>query len=86
MLRWSAPIYVDEGKRYWYTITYKPRTPQRRNNVVAVDFINKDRYLVTGLKSFTLYEFSVYVTTRYGQSVPIKVQEYTGNTKKTNLI
>ncbi|EFO87789.1 CRE-TWK-32 protein [Caenorhabditis remanei] len=77
MLRWSAPIYVDEGKRYWYTITYKPRTPQRRNNVVAVDFINKDRYLVTGLKSFTLYEFSVYVTTRYGQSVPIKVQEYT---------
>lgn len=78
MLRWSAPIYVDEGKRYWYTITYKPRTPQRRNNVVAVDFINKDRYLVTGLKSFTLYEFSVYVTTRYGQSVPIKVQEYTG--------
>ncbi|CAB3398799.1 unnamed protein product [Caenorhabditis bovis] len=77
MLRWSAPIYVDEGKRYWYTIQYKPRTPQRRNNVVVVDFVNKDRYLVTGLKSFTLYEFSVFTTTRYGQSVPIRVQEYT---------
>ncbi|RCN29882.1 Ion channel [Ancylostoma caninum] len=25
LLRWNAPIYVDEGKRYWYTLTYKPR-------------------------------------------------------------
>ncbi|VDL83645.1 unnamed protein product [Nippostrongylus brasiliensis] len=25
LLRWSAPLYVDEGKRYWYTLTYKPR-------------------------------------------------------------
>ncbi|CAD6193635.1 unnamed protein product [Caenorhabditis auriculariae] len=77
MLRWSAPVYVDEGKRYWYTLKYKPRTPQRRNNVVVVDFITKDRYLVTGLKSFTLYEFSMFTTTRYGQSTPIRAQEYT---------
>ncbi|PIO63920.1 hypothetical protein TELCIR_14467, partial [Teladorsagia circumcincta] len=25
LLRWSPPVYVDEGKRYWYTLTYKPR-------------------------------------------------------------
>uniref|UniRef100_A0A0N4XFT8 Fibronectin type-III domain-containing protein n=1 Tax=Nippostrongylus brasiliensis TaxID=27835 RepID=A0A0N4XFT8_NIPBR len=49
LLRWSAPLYVDEGKRYWYTLTYKPRTPQRRNQVVRVDFINEEKYLVTGL-------------------------------------
>ncbi|EPB74674.1 fibronectin type III domain protein [Ancylostoma ceylanicum] len=111
LLRWNAPIYVDEGKRYWYTLTYKPRktnaqqilndhfgytpsasalladivagdllicrTPQRRNQVVRVDFINEEKYLVTGLKSFTLYEFSLTTTTRYGSSKPARAQEYT---------
>ncbi|WKY11928.1 hypothetical protein Q1695_003476 [Nippostrongylus brasiliensis] len=77
LLRWSAPLYVDEGKRYWYTLTYKPRTPQRRNQVVRVDFINEEKYLVTGLKSFTLYEFSLTTTTRYGCSKSAKAQEYT---------
>ncbi|KAK6049289.1 fibronectin type III domain protein [Cooperia oncophora] len=71
LLRWSPPLYVDEGKRYWYTLTYKPRTPQRRNHVVRVDFINEEKYLVTGLKSFTLYEFSLTTTTRtlYGATI-----------------
>nr|CDJ89549.1 Ion transport 2 and Fibronectin domain containing protein [Haemonchus contortus] len=78
LLRWCAPLYVDEGKRYWYTLTYKPRTPQRRNQVVRVDFINEEKYLVTGLKSFTLYEFSLTTTTRYGSSKSAKAQEYTG--------
>ncbi|VDO77551.1 unnamed protein product, partial [Haemonchus placei] len=77
LLRWCAPLYVDEGKRYWYTLTYKPRTPQRRNQVVRVDFINEEKYLVTGLKSFTLYEFSLTTTTRYGSSKSAKAQEYT---------
>ncbi|KAK6753412.1 hypothetical protein RB195_012791 [Necator americanus] len=77
LLRWSEPIYVDEGKRYWYTLTYKPRTPQRRNQVVCVDFINEKKYLVKGLKSFTLYEFSLTTTTRFGRSKPAKAQEYT---------
>uniref|UniRef100_A0A183FSE0 Fibronectin type-III domain-containing protein n=1 Tax=Heligmosomoides polygyrus TaxID=6339 RepID=A0A183FSE0_HELPZ len=77
LLRWRAPRYVDEGKRYWYTLTYKPRTPQRRNHVVRVDFINEEKYLVTGLKSFTLYEFSLTTTTRYGCSKSAKAQEYT---------
>uniref|UniRef100_A0A1I7XI91 Fibronectin type-III domain-containing protein n=1 Tax=Heterorhabditis bacteriophora TaxID=37862 RepID=A0A1I7XI91_HETBA len=77
LLRWNAPLYVDEGKRYWYTLTYKPRTPQRRCHVVVVDFINKEKYLVIGLKSFTLYEFSISTTTRYGSSKPVKAQEYT---------
>ncbi|KIH59781.1 Ion channel [Ancylostoma duodenale] len=30
LLRWNAPIYVDEGKRYWYTLTYKPRYAIRK--------------------------------------------------------
>ncbi|KJH47402.1 fibronectin type III domain protein [Dictyocaulus viviparus] len=77
LLRWSPPLYVDEGKRYWYTLTYKPRTPQRRNQVVRVDFINEEKYLVTGLKSFTLYEFSLTTTTRFGSGKPVKAQEYT---------
>uniref|UniRef100_A0A158P7Y0 Fibronectin type III domain protein n=1 Tax=Angiostrongylus cantonensis TaxID=6313 RepID=A0A158P7Y0_ANGCA len=76
-LRWNAPLYVDEGKRYWYTLTYKPRTPQRRNQVVRVDFINEEKYLVTGLKSFTLYEFSLATTTRFGSGKSVKAQEYT---------
>ncbi|VDM71683.1 unnamed protein product [Strongylus vulgaris] len=25
LLRWCPPLYLDEGKRYWYTLTYKPR-------------------------------------------------------------
>ncbi|KAJ1345675.1 hypothetical protein KIN20_000264 [Parelaphostrongylus tenuis] len=77
LLRWSAPPYVDEGKRYWYTLTYKPRTPQRRSHVVRVDFINEEKYLVTGLKSFTLYEFSLATTTRFGSGKCVKAQEYT---------
>ncbi|CAI4223261.1 unnamed protein product [Auanema sp. JU1783] len=76
-LRWKPPVYVEEGKRYWYTLTFKTRTPQRRCNVVVVDFINAEKYLVTGLKSFTLYEFSVSTTTRYGSSKPARTQEYT---------
>ncbi|VDM47810.1 unnamed protein product [Toxocara canis] len=66
-LKWEAPLYVDEGKRYWYTLTYKTRTPQGRNNpMTVIDFINTTRYEVCGLRSFTLYEFSVVTTTRYG--------------------
>ncbi|ETN69174.1 hypothetical protein NECAME_15473 [Necator americanus] len=53
------------------------RTPQRRNQVVCVDFINEKKYLVKGLKSFTLYEFSLTTTTRFGRSKPAKAQEYT---------
>ncbi|KHN82862.1 TWiK family of potassium channels protein 7 [Toxocara canis] len=46
-LKWEAPLYVDEGKRYWYTLTYKTRTPQGRNNpMTVIDFINTTRYEV----------------------------------------
>uniref|UniRef100_A0A914DT17 Fibronectin type-III domain-containing protein n=1 Tax=Acrobeloides nanus TaxID=290746 RepID=A0A914DT17_9BILA len=76
-LKWEPPIFVDEGRRFWYTLTYKTRTPQFRSNVTIVDFITTENYKVTGLKSFTLYEFSVVTTTRYGSSKPIKCQEYT---------
>lgn len=78
-LRWSAPKSgEDEGKRFWYTISYKTRTPQRRQSVTVIDFVTKSSYVVRELKSFTLYEFSVQTTTRYGQSRPAKCQEYTG--------
>ncbi|CAJ0579311.1 unnamed protein product, partial [Mesorhabditis spiculigera] len=76
-LRWTQPIKLEEGRRYWYTLTYKPRTPQRRTNVEMVDFINTTSYVVSGLKSFTLYEFSLRTTTRYGHSMPARAQEYT---------
>uniref|UniRef100_A0A914CS26 Potassium channel domain-containing protein n=1 Tax=Acrobeloides nanus TaxID=290746 RepID=A0A914CS26_9BILA len=29
-LKWEPPIFVDEGRRFWYTLTYKTRTPQFR--------------------------------------------------------
>ncbi|KAE9552986.1 hypothetical protein FO519_003790 [Halicephalobus sp. NKZ332] len=76
-LKWDSPIFLEEGKRYWYTLTFKTRTPQRRNHLTVIDFITTDHYEVTNLKSFTLYEFSVVTTTRYGSSKSIKTQEYT---------
>uniref|UniRef100_A0A914VCP5 DDB1- and CUL4-associated factor 7 n=1 Tax=Plectus sambesii TaxID=2011161 RepID=A0A914VCP5_9BILA len=76
-LSWDPPIYVDEGRRYWYTLTFKTRTPQRRNHMTVVDFINTTSFEVVGLKSFTLYEFLLTTTTRYGRSKHVRCQEYT---------
>lgn len=25
LLKWEPPLYVDEGRRYWYTLSYKTR-------------------------------------------------------------
>uniref|UniRef100_A0AC34FBR6 Fibronectin type-III domain-containing protein n=1 Tax=Panagrolaimus sp. ES5 TaxID=591445 RepID=A0AC34FBR6_9BILA len=76
-LKWDPPIFLEEGKRYWYTLTFKTRTPQRRNHLTVIDFITTDHYEVTNLKSFTLYEFSLVTTTRFGSSKSIRTQEYT---------
>lgn len=77
-LRWEAPIFVDEGKRYWYTISYKTRTPQRRQTVIVIDFVNTTSYEVKNLKSFTLYEFSVITTTRFGSSIAVRGEYLSG--------
>ncbi|VDN06097.1 unnamed protein product [Thelazia callipaeda] len=77
-LLWDPPSQDNEEKRFWYTITYRKRTPQGDNNPVTfIEFINKEEYVVTGLQSFTLYSFSVATTTRFGSSKPVICQEYT---------
>ncbi|GMR57156.1 hypothetical protein PMAYCL1PPCAC_27351, partial [Pristionchus mayeri] len=79
-LRWKAPLREPEGKRFWYTLTYKTRNPHwifGRNQATVVDFITGETYEVKGLKTFTLYQFSLVVTTRYGSSKPATCQEYT---------
>lgn len=77
-LRWDRPLNIDEEKRFWYTVTYKTRTPQARSNpVTVVEFLNREYYVVRELRSFTLYAFSVATTTKFGSSKPITCQEYT---------
>ncbi|VDN51999.1 unnamed protein product [Dracunculus medinensis] len=78
MLHWKRPLHLNEAVKYWFTITYKTRTPQILDNpITMIDFINSDRYEVRNLKSFTLYEFTVVTTTRFGSSKPVRCQEYT---------
>ncbi|VDK28595.1 unnamed protein product [Gongylonema pulchrum] len=61
------------SKKYYGEIT-----PQGRENpVTVIEFINSEHYVVQGLRSFTLYAFSVATTTRFGSSKPITCQEYT---------
>ncbi|KAL3984910.1 Ion channel family protein [Acanthocheilonema viteae] len=77
-LTWDPPSHDNEGRLFWYTIAYQIRTPRKRNNPVKViEFITNEQYLVTGLRSFTLYCFSVTTTTRLGSSKPITCYEYT---------
>nr|CAD2189213.1 unnamed protein product [Meloidogyne enterolobii] len=78
-LKWepSTQIFL-EGKPFWYTLSYAPRTPHRLNNSTKViDFLRQNRFVVSGLKSFTLYEFNVRISTSEGSSKPVKCQEYT---------
>jgi hypothetical protein len=50
-LKWEPPTQILlEGKRFWYTLSYKPRTPQRMNTVKVIDFLRQNRYVISGLK------------------------------------
>ncbi|CAG9537411.1 unnamed protein product [Cercopithifilaria johnstoni] len=78
VLTWDPPSDDNEGKRFWYTVAYQKRTPRKQSNpATIIEFVNSEQYLITGLRSFTLYSFSVATTTRAGSSKPIKCYEYT---------
>uniref|UniRef100_A0A915PRW3 Fibronectin type-III domain-containing protein n=1 Tax=Setaria digitata TaxID=48799 RepID=A0A915PRW3_9BILA len=77
-LTWDPPLHDNGGRGFWYTIAYRIRTPRSRNNpATVIEFITSEQYVVTGLRSFTLYRFSVATTTRFGSSKPITCHEYT---------
>ncbi|KAK6108268.1 Ion channel family protein [Brugia pahangi] len=78
VLTWDPPTHNHEGKCFWYTIAYQIRTPRTRNSpATVIEFISDEHYVVTGLRSFTLYVFSVATTTTFGSSKPIRCYEYT---------
>uniref|UniRef100_A0A914HJX2 Potassium channel domain-containing protein n=1 Tax=Globodera rostochiensis TaxID=31243 RepID=A0A914HJX2_GLORO len=43
----------------------------------VIDYIRQNRYVIQGLRSFTLYEFNVRISTNNGTSRPARCQEYT---------
>lgn len=58
-LKWepSTQIFL-EGKPFWYTLSYAPRTPHRLNNSTkVVDFLRQNRFVVSGLKYYFLTKF-----------------------------
>ncbi|VDO24880.1 unnamed protein product [Onchocerca flexuosa] len=77
-LQWDSPSSENKEKGFWYTISYKIRTPRNRDNpVTIIEHIDTKQYVITGLRSFTLYEFSVATTNNVGCSKPITNYEYT---------
>ncbi|KAM3717497.1 TWiK family of potassium channels protein [Dirofilaria immitis] len=74
VLKWDPPSCDNEGKSFWYTVTYKI---SRNNPTTVIEYVCTERYVITGLRSFTLYGFSVATTTNFGSSKPITCYEYT---------
>uniref|UniRef100_A0A914RZ63 Fibronectin type-III domain-containing protein n=1 Tax=Parascaris equorum TaxID=6256 RepID=A0A914RZ63_PAREQ len=67
MLKWEPPLYVDEGRRYWYTLSYKTRTPQGFNNpLTVIDFINTPSKT---LINFILGSFRRFVSSKIVSAV-----------------
>lgn len=65
-LKWEPPqlsAFITTGEvappTFWYTLSYKTRTPQTRDDRTVIDYLSRERFEVTGLRSFTLYEFSL---------------------------
>ncbi|VDK67040.1 unnamed protein product [Onchocerca ochengi] len=77
-LQWDSPSSENKEEVFWYTVSYKIRTPRNRDNpVTIIEHISTKQYVITGLRSFTLYEFSVATTSEFGCSRPITNYEYT---------
>jgi hypothetical protein len=50
-LKWEPPTQILlEGKKFWYTLSFKPRTPHRLSREKSVDFLRQNRFVVNGLK------------------------------------
>ncbi|KAL3079267.1 hypothetical protein niasHS_013661 [Heterodera schachtii] len=53
-LKWEPPLKILlTGQKFWYTLSIKPRTPQKLNTLKVIDFIRQNRYVIHGLNSMT---------------------------------
>jgi hypothetical protein len=69
--------FPESSKKERKKLSYRGRA-RRNADIQMIDFINSTDYMVTDLASFTLYEFVLVTSTKWGHSAAAKTQEYTG--------